>query len=150
MKPSPEHSLLLCIAGPTASGKTALAIDLAHRYGTEILSADARQFYREMSIGTAKPTAAELKSVPHHFIDFLSVTDDYNIGRFEQDALKRLDELFLTLAPQVAGRDASAERPGLVEGRIFAPDTPVWGELVEVRRAGEHLFLRYAFPSGRS
>ncbi|MFZ7107634.1 MAG: tRNA (adenosine(37)-N6)-dimethylallyltransferase MiaA [Bacteroidota bacterium] len=95
MKPSPEHSLLLCIAGPTASGKTALAIDLAHRYGTEILSADARQFYREMSIGTAKPTAAELKSVPHHFIDFLSVTEDYNIGKFEQDALKRLDELFL-------------------------------------------------------
>ncbi len=65
-------------------------------------------------------------------------------------AEQRLDELFLTLAPQVAGRDASAERPGLVEGRIFAPDTPVWGELVEVRRAGEHLFLRYAFPSGRS
>lgn len=57
----------------------------------------------------------------------------------------RLDELFLTLAPQVAGRDASAGRPGLVEGRILAPEHPVWGRLVSVRRAESHLLLRYAF-----
>lgn len=85
---------MLCITGPTASGKTALAIALARKFDTEIVSADARQFYREMNIGTAKPSREELGAVPHHFIDFLSVTDDYNIGKFEQDALARLDQLF--------------------------------------------------------
>jgi riboflavin biosynthesis pyrimidine reductase len=57
----------------------------------------------------------------------------------------RLDELFLTLAPQVAGRDASLERPGLVSGKVFAPEHPIWSELVGVKRGGSHLFLRYAF-----
>ena len=56
-----------------------------------------------------------------------------------------LDELFLTLAPQLAGRDSSSERPGLVAGQRFAPDHPVWGTLVGVKRGGHHLFLRYAF-----
>lgn len=62
-------------------------------------------------------------------------------------AEQRLDELFFTLAPQIAGRDKTTERPGLVEGRTFAPDKPLWGTLVDIRRAGEHLFLRYAFPT---
>ena len=56
-----------------------------------------------------------------------------------------LDELFLTLAPQMAGRDSSSERPGLVEGKRFAPEHPIWGTLVGVKRGGNHLFLRYAF-----
>ena len=60
-------------------------------------------------------------------------------------AEQRLDELFLTLAPQIAGRDGSADRPGLVSGMTFAPDSPLWGTLVSVRRAGSHLFLRYSF-----
>jgi tRNA dimethylallyltransferase len=94
MPPSPEQSLLLCIAGPTASGKTAWAIEIARSLGTEIVSADARQCYREMSIGTAKPTAAEMSAVPHHFINVLSVEQDYNIGKFEVDALALLDRLF--------------------------------------------------------
>lgn len=62
-------------------------------------------------------------------------------------AEQRLDDLFLTLAPQIAGRDGATGRPGLVEGKTFAPDNPVWGTLVDVRRAGEHLFLRYAFAN---
>ena len=60
-------------------------------------------------------------------------------------AERRLDELFLTLAPQIAGRDGSAERPGLVSGRVFAPEDPLWGRLVGVKRGVSHLFLRYAF-----
>jgi riboflavin biosynthesis pyrimidine reductase len=59
----------------------------------------------------------------------------------------RLDELFLTLSPQVAGRDASLERPGLVSGKVFAPEHPLWSELIGVKRGGSHLFLRYAFLS---
>jgi tRNA dimethylallyltransferase len=87
---------LIVIGGATATGKSALAIRLARHFNTEILSADSRQFYREMSIGTAKPSAAELAAVPHHFIDSLHVTDFYSVGDFERDALALLDKLFQT------------------------------------------------------
>lgn len=85
---------LIIIGGATATGKTALAIELAKSLDTEILSADSRQFYREMSIGTAKPLAEELAAVKHHFIDSLSVTDDYSVGDFERDALQVLEKIF--------------------------------------------------------
>jgi riboflavin biosynthesis pyrimidine reductase len=68
------------------------------------------------------------------------------IGDFFSERL--LDELFLTLSPQVAGRDRESHRPGLVEGKVFAPDRPLWGELVGVKRAADHLFLRYVFGAG--
>jgi tRNA dimethylallyltransferase len=90
-----NQKLLLVIGGATATGKTALAIRLARHFGTEILSADSRQFYREMSIGTAKPSEAELSAVPHHFIDSLSVTDDFSVGDFEREALSVLEKIFL-------------------------------------------------------
>lgn len=85
---------LIVIGGATATGKTALAIRLARHFGTEILSADSRQFYREMSIGTAKPDADELAAVHHHFIDSLSVADDFSVGDFEKEALQVLDKVF--------------------------------------------------------
>jgi tRNA dimethylallyltransferase len=85
---------LLVIGGATATGKTAAAVHLAQALDTAVLSADSRQFYREMSIGTAKPTVAERSGVPHHFMDFLSVTDAYSVGDFERDALQVLDVLF--------------------------------------------------------
>lgn len=87
---------LLVIGGATATGKTALAIRLAKTFGTEILSADSRQFYREMTIGTAKPAPAELAAAPHHFIDSLSVADDFSVGDFEREALVRLENIFQT------------------------------------------------------
>lgn len=86
---------LLVIGGATATGKTALAVRLAQHFGTEILSADSRQFYREMNIGTAKPGAAELGAVPHHFIDSLSVADDFSVGDFEREALQVLEKIYL-------------------------------------------------------
>lgn len=86
---------LLVVGGATATGKTALAIRLAQHFGTEILSADSRQFYREMNIGTAKPSPAELAAVRHHFVDSLSVGDDFSVGDFECDALAVLEKLFL-------------------------------------------------------
>ena len=85
---------LLVITGPTAVGKTALCVELAQRLGTDIVSADSRQFFRELSIGTAKPTAAEMQGVPHHFIDSHSIAEEYNAGRFEQEALAVLSNLF--------------------------------------------------------
>jgi tRNA dimethylallyltransferase len=93
--PSAQKTLIV-IAGPTAVGKTALAIELARHYQTEIVSADSRQYYREMAIGTAKPTEAELAQAKHHFVNSHSVTDSYNVGDFEQDGLKVIDELFKT------------------------------------------------------
>lgn len=85
---------LLCILGPTAVGKTATAIQLAQQLNTEIISADSRQFFEEISIGTAKPTNDELALVNQHFIGHLSIHQPYSAGDFERDALAKLDELF--------------------------------------------------------
>ncbi|RLD37699.1 MAG: tRNA (adenosine(37)-N6)-dimethylallyltransferase MiaA, partial [Bacteroidetes bacterium] len=82
------------VVGPTAVGKTAFAIQLAKYLDTEIISADSRQFYREMNIGTAKPSEEELNQVKHHLIGNLSIYQDYNVSSFEQDALALLEELF--------------------------------------------------------
>ena len=90
------NKILICVLGPTASGKTSLAIDIAKYFKTEIISTDSRQFYREMSIGTAKPTKEELSQVKHHFIDSLSVETKYTAGEFEHDALKTISKLFET------------------------------------------------------
>lgn len=85
---------LIIIAGPTAIGKTAISIRLAQHFKTEIISADSRQFYREMSIGTAKPNQHELSAAKHHFIDSHSVIDTFTAGNFEKEVLKLLDILF--------------------------------------------------------
>jgi tRNA dimethylallyltransferase len=85
---------LITIVGPTAIGKTALSIQLAKHFNTEIISCDSRQFYKEMSIGTAVPDAEELASATHHFIQNRSIQEDYNVGQFEKDALEKLSELF--------------------------------------------------------
>ena len=90
----PPESTLLVVAGPTAVGKTALCVELARYYQTEIVSADSRQFFRELSIGTAKPAPEEMQGLPHHFIDSHSIREEYNAGRFEEDALAVLAELF--------------------------------------------------------
>lgn len=91
-----DTKTLIVIAGPTASGKTAAGITIARRLHTDIISADSRQFFREMAIGTAKPSPAELAQAKHHFINSHSVTDNYNVGDFERDGLVLLDELFKT------------------------------------------------------
>lgn len=85
---------LIAVVGPTAIGKTALSIKLANHYNTEIVSADSRQFYKEMTIGTAVPSKEELSAAKHHFIQNLSVTEDYSVGDFERDGLALLDKLF--------------------------------------------------------
>jgi tRNA dimethylallyltransferase len=92
--PSPKK--LIVISGPTAVGKTVAAIKLAQQLKTEIISADSRQFYREMSIGTAKPDAEELAQAKHHFIDSHSIAENFSVGDFEKEALQLLDELFKT------------------------------------------------------
>lgn len=85
---------LVVVVGPTAVGKTDLCVQLAKHFHTQVISADSRQFYREMSIGTAKPTAAEQQGIPHYFIDSHSIAEEYNAGAYEQDVLLLLDKLF--------------------------------------------------------
>lgn len=86
--------ILISIVGPTAIGKTKLAIQLAQHFDTEIISADSRQFYKEMCIGTAVPSEDELNSVKHHFIQHKSIFDSYSVGDFEKDALTLLSKRF--------------------------------------------------------
>lgn len=86
------------VAGPTAVGKTDLCINLAKKFNTCIISADSRQFYKEINIGTAKPTQKQLNQVDHYFIDTLSVQDDYDVREFEKETLDLLDVLFKTLS----------------------------------------------------
>jgi tRNA dimethylallyltransferase len=87
---------LFVVVGPTAVGKTAMSIQLAKAFDTEILSADSRQFFKEMSIGTAKPTATEMGNIKHHFIDSHSISEEYNVGKFETEAIQVLNTLFET------------------------------------------------------
>lgn len=89
-----KNKNLISVVGPTGIGKTKLAIDLAKHFSTEIVSCDSRQFFKEMIIGTASPSAEELAEAPHHFIGNLSVEEYYSIGQYEEDALKKLNELF--------------------------------------------------------
>ncbi|MEL0456770.1 tRNA (adenosine(37)-N6)-dimethylallyltransferase MiaA [Flavobacteriaceae bacterium SZ-1-7] len=88
------HKYLISIVGPTAIGKTALSIRLAQHFNSEIISADSRQFFKEMQIGTAAPSPVELKGAKHHFINHKSIHDHYSVGSFEKDALECLEALF--------------------------------------------------------
>ncbi|MAO10063.1 MAG: tRNA (adenosine(37)-N6)-dimethylallyltransferase MiaA [Flavobacteriaceae bacterium] len=89
-----KKATLICVVGPTAIGKTKLAIELAQAFNTQIISADSRQFFKEMSIGTAVPSAKELAAAPHHFIQNKTIFEPYSVGDFETEALQLLDKLF--------------------------------------------------------
>jgi tRNA dimethylallyltransferase len=89
-----QKPTLVVITGPTAVGKTELCVKIAQHFKTEIISADSRQFYKELAIGTAKPTPEEMKGVPHHFINSHSISENYNVNTFEKDALEILEALF--------------------------------------------------------
>jgi tRNA dimethylallyltransferase len=87
---------LIAIVGPTAIGKTSLSIELAKHFKTEIISADSRQFFKEMTIGTAKPLAKEMDGVKHHFVDCISIDEKYTAGQFEKDAIETIENIFKT------------------------------------------------------
>ncbi len=126
---------LLVIGGATATGKTALAIRLAQHFGTEVLSADSRQFYRGMDIGTAKPSAAELAAVPHHFINLLEVTQAFSVGDFERAALGELMRIFQDKNVAVLVGGSGLYLRAVCEGLDTFP--PVPDEVRERVAAGE-------------
>jgi tRNA dimethylallyltransferase len=116
--------VLLAVAGPTAVGKTALTVALAQQLGTEIVSADSRQFFREMSIGTAKPTPDEMQGVPHHFVDSHSITEDYSAGRFAADAEALLARLFSSHQVVIATGGSGLYLQALTDGLDELPAVP--------------------------
>ena len=113
---------LIVIAGPTAVGKTAHAVQLAQQLHTEVVSCDSRQFYREMRIGVARPTDEELAAVPHHFIACRSVTEPYNIFDYEQDALRVINRLFETHENVIAVGGSGLYIDALLHGVSPMPD----------------------------
>jgi tRNA dimethylallyltransferase len=119
-----KQKYLIVIGGPTASGKTGVAIKIAQHFQTEILSADSRQFYREMSIGTAKPTKNELAAIKHHLVNFISVHENFTVGDFERKALKILDHLFLETDVVVLTGGSGLYIRALCEGLDQFPEVP--------------------------
>lgn len=113
---------LVVIVGPTASGKTAAAIQLARQLETEIISCDSRQFYKELNIGVARPSTEELSAAKHHFIACRSVTEPYNVYDYEHDALAVLDTLFLAHDTVVAVGGSGLYIDALCKGINQMPD----------------------------
>lgn len=116
---------LIVIGGPTASGKTQMAIEVARHFGTEIISADSRQFYTEMRIGNARPSDEELAAVPHHFVADRSILQPLSAGRFAEEALSRLDRIYkdrdVAVATGGSGLYLKALCEGLDEFPIISP-----------------------------
>lgn len=119
------NKTLIAVVGPTAIGKTSWAIRLAKRYNTEIISADSRQFYREMNIGTAVPTEKELSEVRHHFIQHISVSHPWSVGDFEKAALNLLEELFDQFDIVIAVGGSGLYIKALIEGLDSFPEVPI-------------------------
>jgi len=113
---------LLYVAGPTASGKTPLAIALAQHFDTEIISCDSRQFYKEMSIGTAVPNSEELAAVKHHFIQQRSIHQPYSIGAFQREALDNLKTLFKTKETVILVGGSGLYADALIDGLDHFPE----------------------------
>lgn len=124
---------LIVIVGPTAVGKTALAIHVAKEFRTEIISADSRQIYKELTIGTAKPSEVELKEVSHHFINTHSIQEDYDAARFGEEALLKIYSLFERREHVVVCGGSGLYIKALLEGFDDIPEVPdaVRDQLIE-------------------
>ncbi len=113
---------LITIVGPTAIGKTALSIQLANHFKSDIISCDSRQFFKEMTIGTAVPSADELKAAKHHFIQNRSIFDAYNVGEFERDTLAKLEDLFLENPIQIMVGGSGLYVDAVLKGLDYFPE----------------------------
>lgn len=118
-----ENKYLIVIVGPTAVGKTALSIQIAKKYKTSILSADSRQIYKELNIGTAKVSKEEQDGVPHYFVDQLSIKVPFNAGMFEREGLELLEKLFNTNDVVVLCGGTGLYVKALLEGMDELPET---------------------------
>ena len=136
MKPN-----ILVICGPTASGKTALAAELALRLGGEVVSADSMQVYRRMDVGTAKPTREEMQGVPHHMLDVADPEENYSVARYVRDAVLVVDGILARGRLPIVAGGTGLYIDNLVAGRHFAPHEPDSGlrERLQARVRAEGL-----------
>ena len=140
---------ILVVSGPTASGKTALAVELALAHNGEVVSADSMQIYRRMDIGTAKPTRAEMRGVPHHMLDVADPEEDFSVARYVELAARRVDDILARGKLPIVAGGTGLYIDSLLSGRTFArfdPDSPLRRELEEelVRRGGAALLEELA------
>ncbi|AUC84165.1 tRNA (adenosine(37)-N6)-dimethylallyltransferase MiaA [Polaribacter sp. ALD11] len=120
-----SKNTLISIVGPTAIGKTALSIQLANTFNASIISCDSRQFFKEMTIGTAVPEPEELKAAKHYFIQNRSIFDAYNVGEFERDALEKLDDLFKENPVQIMVGGSGLYIDAVLKGLDYFPEVDV-------------------------
>lgn len=121
---SKKQPTLICIVGPTAIGKTSLSLELASHFYTEIISADSRQFFKKMTIGTAVPTLEELSQAKHHFIQHISIENEYNVGKFEEDALVVLNSIFESTSTAILVGGSGLYQKAVTEGLDAFPEIP--------------------------
>lgn len=135
---------LIVVVGPTAAGKTALSIQLAKTFRTEVISADSRQIYRELTIGTAKPNEAELAEVPHHFINTHAITEEYDAARFGDEALAKIYALFELNDYVIVCGGSGLYIKALIEGFDDIPEVPdaIRDQLIEDFEAKGLLWLQ--------
>ena len=134
---------LLVICGPTASGKTALAVALAKRTGGEVVSADSMQIYRRMDIGTAKPTAEEMDGVPHHMLDVADPGEDYSVARYVEEAAACVEDILARGKLPIVAGGTGMYIDNLLAGRTFAAFTGKWRQILQDRAAKEGIAALY-------
>ncbi len=135
------EKFLVAITGPTAAGKTAMSIALAKAFGTEIISADARQVYQEMKTGTARPTSEELEAVNHQLVGHLSVHEDYNAARYASEARAALDQLFDQHDVALVCGGSGLYLQALIDGIDEIPEVPQ-----EIRKELNEIFAEKGLP----
>lgn len=134
---------LLVICGPTASGKTALAVALAKETGGEVVSADSMQIYRRMDIGTAKPTAEEMDGVPHHMLDVADPGEDYSVARYVADATACVEDILSRGKLPIVAGGTGLYIDNLLAGREFAAFTGAWRQKLQDRAQREGIEVLY-------
>ncbi|WP_294522837.1 tRNA (adenosine(37)-N6)-dimethylallyltransferase MiaA [uncultured Pseudoflavonifractor sp.] len=134
---------LLVICGPTASGKTALAVALAKATGGEVVSADSMQIYRRMDIGTAKPTAEEMDGVPHHMLDVADPGEDYSVARYVEEATACVEDILARGKLPIVAGGTGMYIDNLLAGREFAAFTGVWRQKLQDRAEREGIEALY-------
>lgn len=122
--PLMKNNYLINVVGPTAIGKTALAIKLAQSFETDIISADSRQFYKEMSIGTAVPTRLEQQAAPHHFIQHTSIENNYNVGDFETEVIQTLEKIYKSKPVALMVGGSGLYIKSVLQGLDYFPEIP--------------------------
>ena len=130
---------IVCVAGPTACGKTKMGVLLAKAFNGEVVSADSMQIYRGMDIGTAKPTAEEMGGVPHHMLDVADPAEDYSVARYVHDADACVQDILTRGKLPIVVGGTGLYIDNLIAGRDFAPFTGAWREKLQARAREEGL-----------